>query len=679
MAAGRPRDNHEEIRVKIKQAEREVLPAVQLEKKEIRMTVRLPEHAVPSIVMTTFENGKSSDAGRIVGIGTGPQGIVSTLTTGVPPKPESKSTKTRISSKQPRPSPNAGRKEMVESSLKTSSSPKTSITEKTEDLMEFFQDQEKTQALPKRSGSRSKPRTPSPSPVRQSIGLDHLDNLVRLMEQLRNLRDENSKLKHRCDYLESTKTLLQAKSSLEDEDYFLTYKSNSLPRSKKPKSQSQKSTHSEGGQVRSRPRLPSAEDAMCIEMDYDSDHSVKRPRMGGLYKRSFSTGSLEVPSDIMEQSGEDDLAARLSESYDKVQNVLKMPKSPEAKRKSKFSKWAKVKKVLKSQQLSENISSGIKSIKEFSKGGIPGYFKYGAVSGRELAVPLHAESKSLDSGVGSGMDTETQESVRKSTSSGEPPSPTRFSERHIDVPVPNVDDCMGIWLGPPEWIEKEREKEQELLKQVATTLSESPKSEPSIVAHSVYELGEEPDRLLHTSMPRRQSSPMLIDDDDDHIEAAEFHRTTSYNEEEELYHNIKDKEKKLHKTAWGRMKHMMHTRKDSGKKKHRKDKDSEFIFEDVSEIDMEGLEEEMKHSHEEYLEGPVSRSTPKTSPVVYRQKHRDKSSSNSPPGKSKAASSKGPSASGSIDVSALLGKFLCYHIYSEYSDSLTPYHICPKI
>ena len=654
MAAGRPRGNHEEIRVRIKQAEREVLPAVQLEKKEIRMTVRLPEHAVPSIVMTTFENGKSSDADRIVGIGTGPQGIVSTLTTGVPPKQDMKSDKTRIITKPP-PSPIAGRKPKGEQS------PKTSITEKTEDLMEYFQDQEKTQALPKRSSTRSKPRTPSPSPVRQSIGLDHLDNLVRLMEQLRNLRDENSKLKNRCEYLESTKTLLQAKSSLEDEDYFLTYKSNSLPRSKKPKSQSQKSTHSEGGQVRSRPRLPSAEDAMYIEIDYDSDQSIKRPRMGGLYKRSFSTGSLEVPSDIMEQSGEDDFAARLSESYDKVHHALKMPKSPEAKRKSKFSKWAKVKKVLKSQQLTDNITSGIKSIKEFSKGGIPGYFKYGAVSSRELAVPLHAESKSLDSGVGSGMDTETQESVRKSTSSGEPPSPTaRFSERHIDVPTPNVDDCMGIWLGPPEWIEKEREKEQELLKQSASTLSESPpKVEPMMIARSVMELSEEPDRLLHVSLPRRQSSPVLIDDDDDRMEHADFHRTTSYMEEEEMLHNMKDKEKKLHKTAWGRMKHIMHTpRKDSVKKKNRKGKDSEFPFEEVSEIDIEGYEVDIKHAHEEYLEGPVSRSTPKTSPVVYRQKHRDKSSSNSPPGKSKAPSFKGPSASGSIDVSALLGKFL---------------------
>ena len=665
MATGRPRDNHEEIRVKIKRAEREVLPAVQLEKKEIRMTVRLPEQAVPSIVMTTFENGKSRDADRIVGIGSGPQGIVSTLTKGVPPKQqEPRPEMTRIlSSKQTRPSPNLGRKSTVEHAGKAI------ITEKTEDLMEFFQDQEKTQALPKRSASKSKPRTPSPSPVRQSIGLDHLDNLVRLMEQLRNLRDENLKLKHKCEYLESTKMLLQAKTSLEDENVFSAYQSNSLPRSKKPKTGSQKSTQSEGSLMRIRPRLPSAEDAMCLEMDYDSDHSVKKPRMGGLYKRSYSTGSLEVPSDIMEQSGEDDLAsAILSESYqDQVQHSLQMAKSQDTKRKSKFSKWAKVKKVLKSQQLTENISSGIKTIKELGKGG---YFKYGTVSSRELAVPIAAESKSLDSGVGSGMDTETQESVRKSTSSGgEPPSPTaKFSERHIDVPTPNIDDdCMGIWLGPPEWLEKEREREQdELMKQSSiTALSESPKSEPGIISQSVCELGQMmDDRHLHTPIPRRQSSPMLVDGDEEHVDSGELHRTCSYTgEDEELYHK-NDKEKKLHKTPWGRMKHIMHTgRKDSIKKKHKKGKGSAFPFEEVSEIDIEGYEAEIKPTHEDYLEGPVSRSTPKTSPVVYRQKHRDKSASNSPPGKGKSSSTKTLSSSGgNVDVSALLGEY----IYIEY-------------
>ena len=662
MATGRPRDNHEEIRVKIKRAEREVLPAVQLEKKEIRMTVRLPEQAVPSIVMTTFENGKSSDADRIVGIGTGPQGIVSTLTKGVPPKQqELKPEMTRISPKQtrPSPSPNSGRKSRVEHVAKAD------IMEKTEDLMEFFQDQEKTQALPKRSSSKSKPRTPSPSAGRQSLGLDHLDNLVRLMEQLRNLRDENLKLKHKCEYLESTKTLLQAKTSLEDEDVFSTYQSNSLPRTKKPKTSSQKSTHSEGSQVRVRPRLPSAEDAMCLEMDYDSDHSVKKPRMGGLYKRSFSTGSLEVPSDILEQSGEDDLltSAMLSESYhDEVQHSLQMQKSNDSKRKSKFSKWAKVKKVLKSQQLTDNISSGIKTIKELGKGG---YFKYGAVSSRELAVPIAAESKSLDSGVGSGMDTETQESVRKSTSSGEPPSPTaKFSERHIDVPTPNIDDdCMGIWLGPPEWLEKEKEREreqEELVKQSSvTTLSESPPiSEPGIISQSVCELGQMmDDRHLQTPIPRRQSSPMLVDEEG-HVESVDLHRTCSYTgEDEETYH----KEKKLHKTTWGKMKHIMHTgKKDSFKKKHKKGKDSAFPFEEVSEIDIEGYDADIKPSHEEYLEGPVSRSTPKTSPVVYRQKHRDKSASSSPPGKGKSSSTKAPlsTSGGNIDVSALLGEYI---------------------
>ena len=42
-----------------------------------------------------------------------------------------------------------------------------------------------------------------------SIGIDHLDNLVRLMEQLSSLKEENVSLRKKCSYLQDTKTLLQ--------------------------------------------------------------------------------------------------------------------------------------------------------------------------------------------------------------------------------------------------------------------------------------------------------------------------------------------------------------------------------------------------------------------------------------------------------------------------------------
>ena len=42
-----------------------------------------------------------------------------------------------------------------------------------------------------------------------SVGIDHLDNLVRLMEQLSSLKEENTSLRKKCAYLEDTKTLLK--------------------------------------------------------------------------------------------------------------------------------------------------------------------------------------------------------------------------------------------------------------------------------------------------------------------------------------------------------------------------------------------------------------------------------------------------------------------------------------
>ncbi|CAL1296833.1 unnamed protein product [Larinioides sclopetarius] len=50
-------------------------------------------------------------------------------------------------------------------------------------------------------------RSPAAQPAVSKVGLDHLDNLCKLMEQLSELRDTNSKLQKRVQYLEDLKTL----------------------------------------------------------------------------------------------------------------------------------------------------------------------------------------------------------------------------------------------------------------------------------------------------------------------------------------------------------------------------------------------------------------------------------------------------------------------------------------
>ncbi|GFU14228.1 uncharacterized protein TNCV_3579051 [Trichonephila clavipes] len=53
----------------------------------------------------------------------------------------------------------------------------------------------------------SRNRSPAAGPTVSKVGLDHLDNLCKLMEQLGELRDTNSKLQKRVQYLEDLKTL----------------------------------------------------------------------------------------------------------------------------------------------------------------------------------------------------------------------------------------------------------------------------------------------------------------------------------------------------------------------------------------------------------------------------------------------------------------------------------------
>merc|ERR1712179_199541 len=108
------------------------------------------------------------------------------------------------------------------------------------------------------------------------------------MEQMSNLREENVKLKKKCDYLESTKTLLQVKSELNSE---LGY--NSLP--SKSKSKSKRSQ---------RPRLPSADLDMDVDTSSETSSSIKQTVK--LHQRSYSTGSL-------------------TDAFDKTKTESKMP------------------------------------------------------------------------------------------------------------------------------------------------------------------------------------------------------------------------------------------------------------------------------------------------------------------------------------------------------------------
>ncbi|ELT99921.1 hypothetical protein CAPTEDRAFT_225549 [Capitella teleta] len=64
------------------------------------------------------------------------------------------------------------------------------------------------------AATRSRSHSGSVTPTRSVGGVDHLDNLVRLMEQLSKLRENNLQLQKKVSYLEDTKTLLMMRAQL---------------------------------------------------------------------------------------------------------------------------------------------------------------------------------------------------------------------------------------------------------------------------------------------------------------------------------------------------------------------------------------------------------------------------------------------------------------------------------
>ncbi|XP_033755867.1 LOW QUALITY PROTEIN: uncharacterized protein LOC117338615 [Pecten maximus] len=563
-------------------SERQIVPAVQLEQRQIKMTY-LTEAEMPpaSIATATTSSGEPSMSADItldeeITMGTGggqllmPQGLSAT------------------------PSPDVSQ------------------------VLEFFEEQDKS----KGQGVKKIPvktRTPSPSPVRQSVGLDHLDNLVRLMEQLSNLKDENSKLKRKCAYLESTKSILEVKTALEQE--IMSQTEYSYARSEQT---------SYGKHKVSRPRLPSAEDMCFFDLEQSASDSYSSKRSKHVtHKRSRSTGSLDIPSEILEQSGEEENLDKVhSKSYEKT-DKSKSLKSSSSKRKSKVSNWVKFKRVITKPRFPEDIGFSLKSIKDLGRGS------------KELTVPISTvENRSVDSGVGSGLEVEGQE-VRRSTSSGEPSSPTQGRELGVEGEGEEEDEeeefGTEIWMGDPEWLEKhESEIESDVTKEVI-----------------VLNTATSGEQYLNVTIPRRKSSPSLIDDTPTDLteEYLNLRRSSSYKgrsshgDLSDLKDTSTDSPKLgKKKPTWGkRVKSIVHTRKDSIKRK------------------LIGKRGELEHSNEELLEaeiceeryteqeGPLGRSTPKTSPMcIPRHKSSDEADQGA---KARAFLIQ----SGSIDMEALLG------------------------
>lgn len=269
-----------------------------------------------------------------------------------------------------------------------------------------------------------------------------------------------------------------------------------------------------------------------------------------------------------------------------------------------------------------------------------------------------------------------------------------------------------IWMGPPDWWE-EYEANKECNNSLSSDVSSvievttmylgSKKTDPMSTSQSTNvsttsttsatsttsttsppssaTVAKDGQLKIESLLARRQSSPSLsLQDEEDDKSLLEdcgatkapirlLHKSSScksveINLPKDIFgHKISDgkESRKSHKTAWDRVKDIIiHARKDSMKRKARKEKAAAGGVstepEESSEIDMEAFLDD-QWGTEFFAEGLLSRSTPKSSPMVIRQHKPSKSMDAGAMSKSGPSPGAFPSVtSGTVDMAALLGK-----------------------
>ena len=175
-------------------------------------------------------------------------------------------------------------------------------------------------------------------------GLDHLDHLCRLMEQLGELRDANSRLQKRVQYLEDMKTLQEMHQEL---DIFVDEPSQSGQQADR----SLDSLDSSGELLQSPPQL-----MMSIDSSEKTDrlssssskkgrkshnhhhhHRFKKPLLLKQRERSKSVGFDEI---VIGEGGGD-------KTIDQVSHQQQQPQHKQRSIKTKVSKWTRVKEAFR--------------------------------------------------------------------------------------------------------------------------------------------------------------------------------------------------------------------------------------------------------------------------------------------------------------------------------------------
>lgn len=196
----------------------------------------------------------------------------------------------------------------------------------------------------------------SPAKSEAPAGLDHLDNLCKLMEQLGELRDANSRLQKRVQYLEDMKTLQEMHEEL---DLFVHHAdgdaaaSAAVPGADKHPEADRSLDSLDGSDI-----LPGAGDSVkrTVNKKPKGHHHMKfkKPALLKYRERSKSVGFDDPGLHDADGDGPDivtaTLGAGLNESYNKLPgdgSVHVAARTPSHRAKTKVSKWTRVKEAFR--------------------------------------------------------------------------------------------------------------------------------------------------------------------------------------------------------------------------------------------------------------------------------------------------------------------------------------------
>ncbi|XP_064630162.1 uncharacterized protein LOC135488997 isoform X2 [Lineus longissimus] len=400
---------------------------------------------------------------------------------------------------------------------------------------------EQSKALSTITKPKPKPHSMSSSMAKTynySVGLDHLDNLCRLIEQLASLKEENSKFKKKCAYLEDTKDILKIQNIM-------------LQRQVEEQNRELERSSSDTTLQKNKSESALADVRKDYDNLYDDDVFSKsgsvtpKLRHRGLKPRSQSVGSVDFAEQIINKSVDShgailaSVVAPSKNSHDKF------------KKSFKFTRWETVKRVFGKGKKEDGVTT--ENFGSVIRSKVPTFHLL------DLRPKGHQ-----------GPDRP----LRRSVSSIEPSSPSPSSS-HSEPPHASHDDDLTseVWMGPadkrgdtsPGYMSDGN------LELLVIDLDASKRG------HIVGPHGQR--------LERRKSSPTLSvnkssDDEGEEIKrpttpvlgrSGSFRRHEYKSQSQELQDRNERRgepdSKIKSRTAWGKVKEYIHTRKDSLKKR----------------------------------------------------------------------------------------------------------------